>query len=70
MAVTNDVHDQQTLAIAKAAFEEACARLPPDRDTQTVRGFLAECILKAAAAGEKEPERLSAHGLSMVERAA
>jgi hypothetical protein len=36
---------------------------PPERDTQSIRARLAECILKAAGAGERNPERLFAHAL-------
>ncbi len=70
MPMTNGVHDPETLAIAKIAFSEACAALPPERDTQSVRTLLAECVLKAAAGGERDPDRLSADALRMMNKAA
>jgi hypothetical protein len=66
MPVTNVVCDPETLAISKAAFEEACAALPPTRATTSARAYLAECILKAAAAGERNPRRLTERALQMI----
>jgi hypothetical protein len=52
------------------AFDEACAGLPPGRATQSARALVAECILKAAAEGERDPENLCAHALRTINRAA
>jgi hypothetical protein len=67
MPATNGVYDPETLAISKTAFEEACAALPRTRATPSAYAFLAECILKAAAAGERDPTRLSERALQMIE---
>jgi hypothetical protein len=59
----NTIHDPEFIAFVKLVFDQACAALPPERDTQTTRALLAECILKAAGAGERDPTRLRAHAL-------
>jgi hypothetical protein len=44
----NTIHDPKIIALLKQVFEAACAALPPERDTQSTRAHLAECILQAA----------------------
>jgi|HubBroStandDraft_6_1064221.scaffolds.fasta_scaffold2500971_1 hypothetical protein len=63
MPETNTIHNPDFIALAKSVFDEVCAMLPPGRDTQSIRAHLAECILKAAGAGERNPARLCAHAL-------
>jgi hypothetical protein len=63
MPETNTIHNPDFIALAKSVFDEVCAMLPPGRDTQSVRAHLAECILTAAGAGERDPARLYAHAL-------
>ena len=61
------LYGSETLAISKLAFEEACAALSPEWDSQSTRTFLAERILKAAAAGARDPMRLKYHALEMIQ---
>jgi hypothetical protein len=61
MAETARFFDRQTIAIMKVAFDEACAALP--RAAAGERALVAECILEAAAAGERDPASLCAHAL-------
>jgi hypothetical protein len=63
MPETNTIHNSEFVALAKSVFDEVCTALPPERDTQNIRARLAECILKAAGAGERNPARLCAHAL-------
>jgi hypothetical protein len=63
MPETHTIHNPEFVALAKSVFDEVCAMLPPGRGTQSVRAHLAECILKAAGAGERNPARLCAHAL-------
>jgi hypothetical protein len=68
MPETARFYDPETIAIMKLAFDEACAALPPGR--ASARAFVAECILDAAAAGERDPASLCAHALRSINRAA
>jgi hypothetical protein len=63
MPETDTIHNPDFIALAQSVFDEVCAMLPPGRDTQSARARLAECILKAAGAGERDPARLYAHAL-------
>jgi hypothetical protein len=50
--------DLDTVVLLRAVLEEAWARVPL-RDRRTIaRSLLGERILKAAAGGERDPERL------------
>jgi hypothetical protein len=70
MPGTNTIHDPEFIALVKLVFDQACAVLPPERDTQSTRALLAECILKAAGAGERDPTRLRAHALRRIDKVA
>ena len=70
MPETARFYDRETITIMKLAFDEACAALPPGRATQSARALVAECILEAAAAGERDPTNLCAHALRTIARAA
>jgi hypothetical protein len=70
MPETVRFYEPETIAIMKVAFDEACASLPLERATQSARTRVAECILKDAAAGERDPANLCAHALRSVTRAA
>jgi hypothetical protein len=63
MPETKTIHNPEFVALAKVVFDEVCAKLPPGRNTQSIRAHLAERILKAAGAGERDPARLCAHAL-------
>ena len=66
MPETPRFYDRETITIMKLAFDEACAALSPRRATQSARALVAECILKAAAAGERDPASLCAHALRSI----
>jgi hypothetical protein len=66
----NTIHNPEFIALARAVFDEVCATLPPARDTQSTRALLAECILKAAGAGERDPARLRACALRSLDEVA
>jgi hypothetical protein len=55
---TTPYFDLDTVALLREVLEEAWARVPL-RDRRTIaRSLLGERILKAAAQGERDPERL------------
>jgi hypothetical protein len=50
--------DLETVSLMRATLDDAWACLPSDRKAMTSRTILAEGILKSAAKGERDPERL------------
>ena len=50
--------DAKTIALLKAALDEAWDRLPPKLQATMLKTTLAERILKSAAEGERNRERL------------
>jgi hypothetical protein len=50
--------DAQTIALLKVALDEAWDRLPPKLQATMLKTTLAERILKSAAEGERNHERL------------
>jgi hypothetical protein len=52
--------DRETLALLRTALDRAWADLPPNQQARTSRSVLAERILKAAAQGERDTDRLCA----------
>jgi hypothetical protein len=50
--------DAQTIALLKAALEEAWGRVPPKLQATMLKTTLAERILKSAAEGERDRARL------------
>jgi len=50
--------DQETVALLRGALEDAWASLRPDQRARMSRSLLVEGILKSAAEGERDPERL------------
>jgi hypothetical protein len=56
--------DAQTVAIMKMALDEAWDRLPPKLQATMLKSTLAERILKSAAKGERNRERLRDAALS------
>jgi hypothetical protein len=50
--------DRATVTLLTETVEYAWACLPPERRATTSKTLLAERILKSAAAGERDPERL------------
>jgi len=51
--------DRATVALLRETLEYAWACLPPERRATTSKTLLAESILKSAATGERDPERLT-----------
>ena len=68
MSPANGALDPATLARLKAVFDEACNLLPPDRRSHEMRSILAVRILKCAAKGERNPQRLRTYALMQVTR--
>ena len=58
MARTAAHFDAQSIALLKAALDEAWDRLAPKLQATMLKTTLAERILKSAAAGERNRERL------------
>jgi hypothetical protein len=52
--------DRETVALLRTTLNRAWASLPPALQAVTSRALLAERILRAAARGERDPERLRA----------
>jgi hypothetical protein len=50
--------DPETIALLRTTLARTWASLPEARQAATTRSILAERILKAAAEGERDPERL------------
>ena len=50
--------DRATVALLREALDDAWARLRPEQRATMAKTLLGERILKAAAAGERDPERL------------
>lgn len=50
--------DLATVALLRETLDDAWACLPPQQRATTSKTLLAERILKAAADGERDPERL------------
>ena len=50
--------DAETIAVMKKALDEAWGRLPPKMQATMLKTTLAERILKSAAEGERNRERL------------
>ncbi len=58
--------DLKTVALLRETLEDAWACLPPQQRAATSRTILAEGILKSAAKGERDPERLREAALMTV----
>ncbi len=58
--------DPMTVAMLRNVLEDAWSRLPADQ-TDVSRSLLAERMLKAARAGERNPVRLRARAITEVE---
>jgi hypothetical protein len=56
--------DPDTVALLRTTLDHVWAGLPPTRRALTSQSVLAERILRAAAQGERNPDRLRAHALS------
>jgi hypothetical protein len=50
--------DPETISLLKKTLDEAWASLPPDRQDSTLKTTLAARMLKSAAKGERDRERL------------
>ncbi len=67
MATEEPVYfDLETVPLLRETLEDAWACLPPERRATTSRTLLAERILKSAAKGERNPERLRDVALTAV----
>jgi hypothetical protein len=74
MAVMNrdvsGVYDPETVELLKSVLEDAWACLLPEQQASFSRTVLAERLLRAAANGERDPERLRARALFSVAKPA
>jgi hypothetical protein len=59
--------DQSTLANMTAALEYVCRKLPPDKDNQTLRKYIADELLAACQKGQTSHEDLVGVGLKAVD---
>lgn len=57
------VYDPETVELLKSVLEEAWACLLPKQQKDVSKTLLAERLLRAAAHGERDPERLRARAL-------
>jgi hypothetical protein len=55
--------DPETVALLRTTLDRAWASLPVSQQAVTSRSILAERILKAAAQGERDPDRLRAKAI-------
>jgi hypothetical protein len=55
--------DPETVALLRTTLERAWDSLPAGQQAVTSRSILAERILKAAAEGERDPDRLRAKAI-------
>jgi hypothetical protein len=60
---TTAFFDPTTVAMLRNVLEDAWSRLP-EGQTEVTRSLLAERILKAAKAGERNPARLRARAIA------
>jgi hypothetical protein len=64
----HDMYDPQTVALFKASLIEAWVSLRPEQRARVSRSVLVAGLLRSAAAGERDPDRLRdaalAEGLS------
>jgi hypothetical protein len=59
--------DPEQIQIIKSALEEVMTRVPPDCSTITVKAYLAEQILKAAAHGQTTFDMLVSAGTDQIQ---
>ena len=57
------VYDPETVELLKSVLEDAWACLLPEQKNSVSKTLLAERLLRAAARGERDPERLRARAL-------
>jgi hypothetical protein len=55
--------DPDTVALLRTILDQTWASLPPNQQAVMSRSILAERILKAAAQGERDPDRLRARAI-------
>ena len=58
--------DLKTVATLREALEDAWFCLPPEKRATTSRTLLAEPMLKLAAQGERDPDRLREYALTAI----
>jgi hypothetical protein len=57
--------DPETVAMLREVLDDTWSRLPAEQ-TNVTRSMLAECILKAARVGERDPAKLRARAITEV----
>lgn len=58
--------DPETIELLRGVLDEAWASLRPAEQAHSSKSLLAECILKLAATGERDPHRLRACALTEI----
>jgi hypothetical protein len=59
--------DPEQIQLIKSALEEVMTRVPPECSTVTVKAYLAEYILKAAAHGQTSFDMLVSAGTDQIQ---
>jgi hypothetical protein len=61
--------DPQLLQLMRAALEEVMTKVPLEHSTSSMKAYIAECILKAAAQGQTNYDELVAAAASQIQAA-
>jgi hypothetical protein len=67
MNITDRTYDPETITILRAALDDAWASMSASQQALTTRSALAVRLLSLAARGERDPVRLRAHALGVVD---
>ena len=59
--------DPEQIQVIKSALEEVMTRVPPECSTVTIKAYLAESILKAAAQGQTSFDTLVSAGTDQLQ---
>ena len=61
------MHSQEFIQTMRAALDEVMTKIPTELATPAIKAHMAELILKAAAAGETNYERLVAGAANQIQ---
>ena len=61
------MHSQEFVQTMRAALDEVMTKIPTELATPAIKAHMAELILKAAAAGETNYERLVAEAANQIQ---
>jgi hypothetical protein len=57
-------YDPETVELLRSVLDEAWAALQPAHRKRISKAWMAQCVLKCAAAGERHPDRLRFRAIS------